>query len=169
MDILLVIIGLLFVLLGMIGSFLPILPGPLTGWVGLLILHSSKAVPMNGLFLGICLAIAVTIWLIDYLMPALGAKKMGGTRYGSIGTMLGLLAGILFLGPFGILIGPFVGAFAGEMIKDATDTSRALQAALGSLVGFLASVVLKFGTSLVFAILFIRICWQYRATLLGMG
>ena len=68
MDIFLVFVAALFMLLGIVGSFLPILPGPLTSWFGLLILHLTDAVPMNWTFLGIWLAIAILIWLLDYFI-----------------------------------------------------------------------------------------------------
>ena len=95
MDIFLLIIGFLFVLLGIVGSFVPILPGPITGWIGLLILCLTKTVPVDWTFLGVTLGVAVIITIIDYIIPAMGTKKFGGTRYGVIGTMVGLVLGLL--------------------------------------------------------------------------
>lgn len=161
MDIFLLILGFLVVLLGIIGSFLPVLPGPLTSWFGLLILHFTKPVPINYTFLGFTLAIAFIIWLIDYFIPAIGTKKFGGTRYGVIGTMVGLIFGMLFLGPFGIIIGPFLGAFLGEMIKE-RNSGKALKAAFGSFIGFLTSTFLKFITALIFMGFYIAIFWKYK-------
>jgi uncharacterized protein YqgC (DUF456 family) len=161
MDIFLLIIGFIVVLLGIIGSFLPVLPGPLTSWLGLLILHFTKPVPINYTFLGITLAIALIIWLIDYFIPAIGTKKFGGTRYGVIGTMVGLVFGMLFLGPFGIIIGPFLGAFLGEMLKE-RNSGKALKAAFGSFIGFLTSTFLKFLTAVIFMGFYIAIFWKYK-------
>ena len=76
MDIFLLITGFLLALLGIIGSFLPVLPGPLTSWFGLLLLHLTDVVPMNWTFLGITLAIAILIWIIDYIIPAMGTKNL---------------------------------------------------------------------------------------------
>jgi len=163
MDILLLVVGFLFVLLGVIGSFLPILPGPITGWVGLLILHLTGAVPMNWTFLGITLGVAVVIWIIDYIIPAMGTKKFGGTRYGVVGTMVGLILGLLFFPPFGIIIGPFLGAFLGEMINDSKDSGKALKAAFGSFIGFLTSTFLKFIAAIVFVGFYISIFWEYKS------
>jgi uncharacterized protein len=162
MDIFLLITGFLFALLGIIGSFLPVLPGPLTSWFGLLILHFTEAVPMNWTFLGITLAIAIIIWIIDYFVPAMGTKKFGGTRYGVIGTMLGLIIGILFLGPFGLILGPFAGAFIGEMINDNKNSSKALKAAFGSFIGFLTSAFLKFIAAIIFTGLYVSKFWEYK-------
>ncbi len=144
MDITLIIIGLLFCVLGIVGSFLPVLPGPFTAWIGLLILHFTDVVPQNWTFLGITLAISVLVWVLDYIVPALGTKKFGGTKYGMVGSSIGLIIGIIFMGPLGIVIGPFAGAFIGEIIKDSTNSSKALKAAFGSFIGFLAGTFLKF-------------------------
>jgi uncharacterized protein YqgC (DUF456 family) len=162
MDIFLLFIGFIFLLLGIIGSFLPILPGPFTGWIGLLILHMTNSVPMNWTFLGITLAIAIAIWIIDYFIPAMGTKKFGGTRYGVIGTMMGLILGLIFFPPLGIIIGPFIGAYLGEMLNDRTDKKRALKAAFGSFIGFLTSTFLKFVTVVIFAGLFFSIFWENK-------
>ena len=162
MDIFLLFLGFLFILLGIIGSFLPILPGPITGWIGLLILHLTSIITMNWTFLGITLAIAIVIWGIDYVIPALGTKKFGGTKYGVWGSVIGLILGLIFLGPFGVIIGPFVGAFIGEIIYDSKDGKRALKAAFGSFVGFMLSTGLKFIISLIFAWLYISKFWEYK-------
>ena len=162
MDIFLLFIGFVFLLLGIIGSFLPILPGPFTGWIGLLILHMTNAVPMNWTFLGITLAIAIIIWVIDYFIPAMGTKKFGGTRYGVIGSMIGLVFGIIFFPPLGIIIGPFLGAYLGEMLNDRKDKKRALKAAFGSFIGFLTSTFLKFIAVVVFAGFFFSIFWKNK-------
>ena len=69
MDILLILIGFIFVCLGLAGSFLPIIPGPLTGWVGLFILYLSESIPSNWTFLGITLTIALLVFLLDYIIP----------------------------------------------------------------------------------------------------
>jgi len=61
MDIFLALLGFALVILGIIGAFLPVLPGPLTGWFGLLLLHLTKVIPLNWTFLGITLALAILI------------------------------------------------------------------------------------------------------------
>lgn len=162
MNIFLLILGFLLTLLGIIGSFLPILPGPFTGWLGLLLLHITKIVPLNWTFLGITLGVAILVWIIDYIIPAIGTKKFGGTKFGVYGTVIGLLLGILFMGPFGIIIGPFLGAFLGELLNDSKDIGKALKAALGSFIGFLTSTFLKFTTTIIFAAFYISIFWEYK-------
>lgn len=163
MDIFLLIIGFFLVILGIIGSFLPVLPGPVTGWFGLLILHLTKAVPMDWAFLGITLGVAILVWIVDYFIPALGTKKFGGTKFGVIGTMVGLVVGIIAPIPFGIIIGPFSGAFIGELIHDNKDSKRALKAAFGSFLGFLTSTFLKFIVAVIFTGLYFSLFWDYKS------
>jgi uncharacterized protein YqgC (DUF456 family) len=162
MDIFLLFVGFFFVLLGVIGSFIPVLPGPITGWIGLLMLHLTKVIPMDWTFLGITLGVAILIWGIDFIIPAWGTKKFGGSKYGIWGTILGLIIGLVFLGPLGIIVGPFLGAFVGELIHDSTDSKRAVKAAFGSLVGFMLSTGLKFLVSIIFLGLYITKFWEYK-------
>jgi len=162
MDIFLAIIGLILAFIGIIGAFLPVLPGPLTGWVGLLVLHLAKVVPMNWTFLGITLAIAILIWILDYFIPAMGTKKFGGSKYGVIGTTVGLIVGLFSPIPLGFLIGAFIGAFVGEMIYDRHDKSRATKAAFGSFLGFLTSAFLKFIIASIFLGLYVMKLWEYK-------
>lgn len=162
MDIFLLIIGFLLVLLGIIGSFLPVLPGPLTGWFGLLVLHFTDAIPMNWTFLGITLAVAIIIWFLDYIIPAIGTKKFGGSKYGVYGTTIGLIVGLFTPIPFGILIGAFLGAFIGELLYDSKDTNRAIKASFGSFIGLLASATIKFAVAFGYLILFCMEFWEYK-------
>jgi len=164
MDLFLVILAAFFMLLGIIGSFLPVLPGPLTSWFGLLILHLTDAVPMNWTFLIITLFFALVIWLIDYIIPAIGTKKFGGSKAGMIGTTLGLIIGLIFLGPFGIIVGPFAGAYIGELLNK-SDSKTALKAAFGSFLGFLTSTFIKFIVAIIYLGLYIGKVWDYRSEL----
>lgn len=161
MDIFLLILGGCLMFLGLVGSFLPVLPGPFTGWLGLLVLHLTNAIPMNWTFLGITLAIALFIWILDYIIPAMGTKKFGGSRSGAIGTTVGLLIGLFSPIPFGFIIGAFVGAFIGEMMHDSKDAKRAIRASFGSFLGFLFSTTVKFLVSLVFFVFFICKAYDY--------
>jgi hypothetical protein len=164
MDIILIIIAALLMLIGIIGSFLPILPGPLTSWIGLLIVHFTDSVPMDKSFLVITFMIAIGIWLLDYIIPAIGTKRFGGSRYGMIGTTIGLVVGLLAPIPGGIIIGPFIGALIGELINK-SDTKMATKAAFGSFIGFLASTFIKFVVAIIYLGLFIGILWDYRGTI----
>ncbi|TRX25316.1 DUF456 domain-containing protein [Flavobacterium franklandianum] len=144
MDLLLLIIGFGFMIIGIFGSFMPVLPGPSISWFGLVLLYFTNAVAVNYWFLGITLLITIVISVLDYVIPAKGTKKFGGSSYGIWGTNIGLIGGIFAPIPFGFIIGPFVGAFIGELIYDYKDHGRAFKAATGSFIGFLASSFMKF-------------------------
>lgn len=161
MDVALIILSFLLCIIGLIGSFLPVLPGLFTSWVGLLLLHFTSYIPQNWIFLGVTLAIAILVWLLDYIIPALGAKKYGGSKYGVIGATLGLIVGFFIPIPFGVFIGLFLGAFLGEMIKS-SDSKQAIRAAKGSILGFLAGTFIEFITALAFLFLYLQKVWEYR-------
>lgn len=164
MDIALLVFGLLFTLLGILGSFLPVLPGPPVSWVGLLLLYMTQAVPDDWWVLGITAAVALIVFGLDYVIPAMGTKKFGGTKAGMIGATLGLIIGILAPIPGGIIIGPFLGAFIGELSNKA-DNKTALKAAFGSFLGFLTGTFMKLIVSLIFLGIFIKTAWEYKETL----
>lgn len=163
MDTTLLIIAFMLMVVGILGSFLPVLPGPPISWVGLLLLYLTKAVPMSYTVLGITLVVAIVVGILDYIIPAKGTKRFGGSKYGIWGTNIGLIIGILAPIPFGFIIGPFVGAFVGEMINDSKDSQKAFKAATGSFIGFLASTFIKFVVSMVFFGLFLLKVWEYRS------
>ena len=119
MDIFLIIIAAFLMILGVVGSFLPVLPGPLTGWLGLLVLYLMPEINVSLMTLVITLIVAILIWILDYIIPALGTKKFGGTKAGMIGTSVGLIIGLPVLQFLGALLWvPFVGALvAGELTK----------------------------------------------------
>ena len=158
MDIALLILGGLLIMLGMAGSFLPIIPGPLTSWFGLLSLHNTSKVEQDWYLLGWTLAVALIVMALDYLIPIWGTKAFGGTKAGAIGATVGLVVG-LFFPPFGIIFGPFIGALAGELSKNA-DRKTALKAALGSFLGFLSGVLLKFIVSFIYLLFFASTAWK---------
>ena len=155
MDIVLVIIGLILCIIGIVGSVFPVLPGPPFGWLGLLLLELTEGIPTNYWFLGITFIIAIGIFLLDYMMPAISTKKFGGSKAGAIGAVLGLIIGLLSPIPFGFLIGPFAGAFIGEIVFNKTKEGQALKAAFGSFLGFIASTFMKLLVSFIFLGFFI--------------
>ena len=153
MDLLIIVLASLFILLGIIGSFIPIIPGPLTSWSGLLILSFSSSITISTFFLVLSFIIALFIFIIDNIISILGAKKFGGGKGSVIGSSIGLILGIIFLGPFGLLFGPFTGAFLGELYMNQDNKKGALRAAIGALLGFITGVSLKLMISLAFLLL----------------
>ncbi|RZN84226.1 MAG: DUF456 domain-containing protein [Winogradskyella sp.] len=154
MEIIIIIAGLLLMVLGLAGSFLPVLPGPLTSWAGLFVLSYASGINISTTFLIITFIVALIIFILDYIIPAVGTKRFGGSKSGMIGTTLGLIIGLLSPIPFGVIIGPFVGALIGELMHK-NDVNRATKAAFGSFLGFVTSTFLKFIVAVVYLGLFI--------------
>lgn len=164
MDIILVIIAAILMITGVLGSFLPVLPGVPVSWGGLLLLHFTSAVPMNYTFLGVTLFITIIIFALQYAIPAFGTRYFGGSKAGMYGATIGLVAGIFIPVPFAILIAPFLGAYIGEIINK-SDSKTALKAASGSFIGLLASTFMEFLVAAGFLILFILKLVEYRTGL----
>ncbi|GAA0188083.1 DUF456 domain-containing protein [Fulvivirga kasyanovii] len=153
MDVVFIIIGAILMLMGIIGSILPVLPGPPLSLVGLLFLQFQQEPPFTTNFLLFWTAITIGVVLIDYFIPAYGTKRFGGSKYGVWGTFIGLIVG-LFFAPFGIILGPLLGALIGELIAG-KNSKQAFKAAVGSFVGFLLGTLLKLCACLVMTYYFV--------------
>ena len=154
MDYLLLALAIILMIVGIAGCLLPVLPGPPLSYVGLIMLHFTRFGDISKNLFIILGIVAVVVTIIDYVVPIWGTKQFGGSKYGIRGATVGLVIG-LFLGPAGIIIGPFVGAVVGELIfKD--DIKYAMKAGFGSLLGFLTGVGLKLAASLLMTFYFVR-------------
>ncbi|MCL2155869.1 MAG: DUF456 domain-containing protein [Leptospirales bacterium] len=143
MEIILVIVAFLFLLIGFLGSIIPILPGPPISYIGLLLLQWSGYGNFTPTFLWIWAAITVVVTIGDNFFPALMTRRFGGSRSAAIGSLLGLVAGMFFFPPLGLIIGSFLGALAGELIHNRSDKDKALKVALGAFLAFILSTGAK--------------------------
>lgn len=159
MDIFLLILGLILCLLGIVGSFSPIIPGPITSWFGLLVIHFSKLIPFDNQFLFITFLIAALIFGLDLIIPILGLKKLGGSKKGLIGSTIGLLLGLFLAGPLGLLIGSFFGAISGEFVNN-NSLKKSLRPAMGTFIGMAVGTTIKFLTSTIFLGLYFYIVYS---------
>jgi uncharacterized protein YqgC (DUF456 family) len=158
-DIFLLILGLILCLLGIVGSFSPIIPGPITSWFGLLVIHFSKLIPFDNQFLFITFLIAALIFALDLIIPILGLKKLGGSKKGLIGSTIGLLLGLFLAGPFGLLIGSFFGAISGEYVNN-NSLKKSIKPAMGTFIGMAVGTTIKFLTSTIFLGLYFYIVYS---------
>ena len=142
MDILLIILGILCLLTGLVGCFLPILPGPPVSYVGLLFLHFTDRIHFSTTHLILWAMLVIIVQVMDYVTPMLGTKYSGGGKWGNWGRLIGTIAGLFVLPPWGVLIGPFAGAVIGELFGG-KKSDEVFKAGLGVFVGFLFSVVVK--------------------------
>uniref|UniRef100_UPI0040482276 DUF456 domain-containing protein n=1 Tax=Roseivirga sp. TaxID=1964215 RepID=UPI0040482276 len=154
MDIFLIISGAILMLVGIAGCVLPILPGPPISFFGILLLHWTTRVSFTEDLLWTLALVTVAVTALDYVVPIYGTKRFGGTKKGIWGSTIGLLLGMFFFPPFGIIIGPLVGAFLGEL-SAGQDTNKAMRSAMGSFLGFLTGTLLKFIACFVMAYYFV--------------
>jgi uncharacterized protein YqgC (DUF456 family) len=143
MEIILVIVAFLFLLAGFLGAIIPVIPGPSLSYIGLLLLQWSGYGNFTPTFLLVWLAITLAVIIGDYLLPAWMTRRFGGSRSAAIGSLLGLLAGIFFFPPAGLIIGSFLGALIGELLHNRTDKDKALKVAFGAFLAFILSTGAK--------------------------
>ena len=147
MTIILIILGLLFALCGLIGCILPVIPGPSISFLALIILSYAKNwEPFSSTFLIIMAGLTILVTILDYVVPAGGAKKYGASKSGVVGAMAGMLIGVFMFPPWGMIVGAFMGTFAGELLAG-KEGRKALQAGFGVFVGIMVSAGLKLAFS----------------------
>jgi uncharacterized protein len=142
MDYLLIGLGILFIIGGILGGVLPVLPGPPLSYTGLLLLHFTEKHQFSPQFLITWAIVAIVVTVLDYFIPAWGTGRFGGSKWGIWGSVIGLIIGLFFFPPFGIIIGPFLGAVVGEL-SSGKESGAALRSGFGSFAGFLAGTLLK--------------------------
>ncbi|MDG1849027.1 MAG: DUF456 domain-containing protein [Flavobacteriales bacterium] len=156
--ILILILAFLFLLTGILGSIIPGLPGPPISYLGILLLHFFTNIQFGISFLWLWAFVVIAISVLDYLFQAWGVKKFGGGKSATLGTFIGLFAGLIFP-PIGLLVGPFLGAYLGALVEVSGDNKRAFKVAVGSFVGFLSGTFLKLGVSILLLYYAIHQIW----------
>ena len=133
-----IVVSIIFLVVGMVGTFLPVLPGLIISFAGLLLYKygTNSDLPMIWIYIfGILTVISA---VLNYVIPAKTNRKYGGTRWGSIGSVIGTIVGMFFIPiPFGFLIGMFAGVFIGELLHDSSDKKKAFNSTKGALIGFI--------------------------------
>ena len=141
-------------LVGFLGTFVPVLPGAPLAWAGLLAAHFSEYNYISVTCLIITAVVAVFVSIADNIFPVAMTKKFGGSKAATTGATIGLIAGF-FIGPWGIILGPFFGALIGEWINKKGHNEGVFKAASGAFMGFLLGTGLKMITVLAFIWIFI--------------
>ena len=146
MDTLLIILAVLCVITGVLGSILPVLPGPPISYVGLLLAHWAGYGEFSTSFLLTWLIITAAVTVIDYLIPPYLTRLTGGSKEAARWSLAGMLVGIFIFPPVGMIGGMFLGALLGELYShraENRDVWKALKVAFGSLVGFILGTGIK--------------------------
>jgi len=154
MDWLWIVVGIILSITGILGALLPVLPGPPLNYGALVLLHITGIHHYSRTFLITWLIITIVVIILDYLIPIYGAKLSGGSKKGIWGATIGLLIGIFFFPPFGMILGSFIGALVGEMMAG-KDFSTSVKSGTGTFIGFIAGTIVKLSVSLVMTFYFV--------------
>ena len=149
MEMVLVIIAFALLVAGLLGAVLPVLPGPPLSFVGLLMMHFSGYGGFTFVFLLVWALITVAVTIMDYVLPSYMARRFGGSHAAAIGSFLGLLAGLFFFPPWGLVFGSFLGALAGELVHNGANGVKAFKIALGAFLAFIVGSGAKLAVSAV--------------------
>ena len=142
MDIPLIIIGLMISIFGILGCLLPAIPGPPLSYLGLLLLHWAPNYHFSTRFLIIMGVVTLVVTVLDNILPALSAKRSGGSKRAVWGSMIGLVVGMFTFPPIGLIVGPFIGAVIGEL-STGKESGEAIKSGFSTFIGFLGGVVIK--------------------------
>lgn len=159
-DIIALVVALVVMLIGCIGSFLPLVPGTPIVLVAA-IAHKLVMNPRSAGWFALTILVGLTIFslVLDYLASMYGAKRLGATRKGMVGAFVGLIIGLFFNLP-GILLGPFIGAGLFEMMGGRT-WKPAMKAGAGATLGMFAGAVGKLVCCVIMAIVFtLSVFWH---------
>ena len=154
-DITFITIGSILLVLAFVGCVVPVLPGPLLALAGLLCARgiAPNDSPALGMLIAAACFVAVTMAL-DYIVPAMGAKKFDCGRMGVLGCVAGTVIGVFFM-PFGLILGPFLGAMLGELIAG-KKIRQSLKGAAGAFIGYVTGILLKLVCCGCLAALFVK-------------
>ena len=154
--IVLVILGVISLIIGLIGCIIPGIAGPPFSFVALILLSIAKKwEPYSAEFLIVMAVLTIVVTALDYIFPVAGAKKYGASKAGSWGAVLGLLVGLIWFPPFGMILGAFLGAFIGELAVG-KERYEALKAGWGVFVGVMLGMTLKLILSGIMTFYFIK-------------
>ncbi|MCA3224165.1 MAG: DUF456 domain-containing protein [Burkholderiales bacterium] len=136
------ILAVLMMIVGVVGTVLPALPGVMLVYGGIVLAaYAEGFTRISGLTVAVLGALALVAFVIDYVASAAAAKKAGASKLGLAGAALGTVLGI-FTGFIGLLFMPLVGAAFGEYLAQ-RDALKAGRIGLATWVGLLVGTVLK--------------------------
>ncbi len=130
--------------LGLVGAVFPVIPDSLFILAGAT-LHHFTIRPEHSVgwwTLGVLAFLCVLAHVVDFTAGAMGARKFGASRWGAAGGMIGGIVGLFFF-PFGLLLGPVIGALAAEIIFAGRQLGPAARSSWGTLLGTTAGLVGK--------------------------
>lgn len=151
---LIVLVSIVLLILGIIGTILPVLPGLVLSLAGLLIYKFGTDADLSMIYIWAFAILTLASVILSYAIPAKTTKKYGGTRWGSIGSVIGTIVGMFIPIPLGFLVGMFAGVFIGELLHDSKDMNKALKSTKGAFIGFIYGTGFSFvvGVAMLFVV-----------------
>lgn len=143
METLLWLIVIILFALSFIGLLFPIIPSVIAIWLGFIIYHFFiNDMNLTLVFWVIMIVLTVILIISDFIASKYFVNTYGGSKKGEYAAMVGLIFGAFVLPPVGIIILPFITVLIVELFQQKTG-QEALRSAIGSLIGFLSSMVVK--------------------------
>lgn len=155
LEIILIIIGLIISVIGLIGSIVPVIPGPPLNLISLILLEIATGGTYSFNFYIVWSIITILTIILDYVFPLWSAKKFRASSYGIWGSVIGMIIGIIFFPPFGMIAGLLTGAIIGELIAG-KNSSEAMKVGLVTFFSSLLMIAFKFAASAMMTYYYIK-------------
>lgn len=139
------VLSMLLMVLGLFGAVFPVIPDSLFILAGAF-LHHFTVRPDHTVgwwTLGVLTGLCILAHIVDFTAGAMGARKFGASKWGAAGGIIGGIIGTIFFFPFGILLGPVVGALCAEIIFAGREVGAAAKSSWGTLLGTTAGLIGK--------------------------
>ncbi|MDD4569327.1 MAG: DUF456 domain-containing protein [Tepidanaerobacteraceae bacterium] len=148
------ILSIILFIFGLLGTILPILPGAILIYGGMLlygVMTGFETLDAN--FFLLQALVLVLIFFIDFIASSVGTRHFGGSKQAIWGAVVGTFLGLIFFPPLGIVIGPFLGAVVIEILRG-SEIKPAIRVGIGSLLGILGGTFLKLFAEILMIIYF---------------
>ena len=155
-----IIFGIGLIILGFVGCIVPALPGPPFAFLSLILLDFAEPSLFSSKFLLIMGLVTVGVYLLDYILPIFGAKMFKATKQGIWFSIIGMIIGMFFFPPFGMILGLLLGAIIGELIAGKAKL-EAVKIGFVSFVFSLLAIIIKIVLVSVIAFYFSKAVIQY--------
>ncbi|MGD8306819.1 MAG: DUF456 domain-containing protein [Ignavibacteria bacterium] len=159
-EALLITLGLIIAIVGLIGCIIPAIPGPPLNFLSLVILEIAIEDAFSSDFFITWAVITVLVFVLDYILPIMGAKAYKASNYGIGGSIIGMILGIIFFPPFGMIIGLFAGAVIGELIAGKEEW-QALKVGSITFIVSMLMIIIKLAASAVMTYYYVKRSFEY--------
>ncbi len=155
LTIIFIILGFILAVVGIVGCIVPGLPGPPLNYIAVVLLDIAKPELYTSKFLLWFGLVVVIVYFLDYILPVLGAKIYNASKYGIWGSIIGMIIGIFFFPPFGMILGIIIGTITGELLAG-KEHSEALKVGFVTFIASMTVIIIKLSLSLILTFYFLK-------------